>query len=195
MRNYSYGLLVVLCSAFLLGGCAKKEVVKAEEPVVPAVASPEAPPVVPEPPPPPPVPTVKAEVVPEQVVTPEQPQKIVPPEPVQKITLETIHFDFDSSELREPDRNILTINAGILMNKLKGNVQVEGHCDERGSAEYNLALGERRARGAMKYLVTLGVPDDRLSIISYGKEKPIDPGHDEEAWAKNRRAEFVNMGE
>lgn len=191
MRKATFGLLVVMLSGMILGGCAKKEVVKAEEAVVPAVvAAPEAPPApAPPPPPPPESAPVKAEVVPE----PEPPQKAVVAEAVQKITLETIHFDFDEFDLREPDREILTKNAEILLNKIKSNVQIEGHCDERGSAEYNLALGERRARSAMNYLVTLGVPADRLSIISYGEEKPIDPGHDEEAWAKNRRAQFVNM--
>ena len=80
------------------------------------------------------------------------------------------------------------------MNILKGNFQIEGHCDERGSSEYNLALCERRAGSAKNYLVTLGVPADRLSIISYGKEKPINPGHDEDAWAQNRRAQFMEIG-
>jgi peptidoglycan-associated lipoprotein len=70
-------------------------------------------------------------------------------------------------------------------------VSIEGHCDERGSDEYNLALGEKRAKAAMSYLVTLGVPAARLSIISYGEEKPLDAGHGEDVWAKNRRAEFV----
>ena len=191
MRNYTCGLLVVLFSGLMLGGCAKKEVVKAEEPVVPAaVTAPETTPPVPEPPPPAPM---KADVVPEQVMEPEPPQKTVPAETAEKVALETIHFDFDKSDLREQDRTILSGNAGIITDKLKGSVQIEGHCDERGSAEYNLALGERRARSAMKYLVTVGVPEDRLSIISYGKEKPIDPGHDEEAWAKNRRAQFKIM--
>ena len=69
-------------------------------------------------------------------------------------------------------------------------VQIQGHCDERGTNEYNLALGERRAMAAYNYLVTLGVPGDRLSTISYGEEMPVDPGHNEEAWAKNRRDEF-----
>ncbi len=71
------------------------------------------------------------------------------------------------------------------------DIRIEGHCDERGSDEYNLALGERRAQAAMNYLATLGVPASRMSTISYGEEKPLDPGHNEEAWAKNRRAEFV----
>lgn len=70
-------------------------------------------------------------------------------------------------------------------------IQIEGHCDERGSDAYNLALGERRAKAALQYLVTLGIPDKRLSVISYGKEKPADPGHDETSWSKNRRDEFV----
>jgi peptidoglycan-associated lipoprotein len=70
-------------------------------------------------------------------------------------------------------------------------VQIEGHCDERGSDEYNLALGERRAKSAMKYLTTLGIPSDRLSTISYGKERPAVPESNEAAWAKNRRGEFI----
>lgn len=193
MRAYSCGFLVVLLTGFVLGGCAKKEVIKTEEPVVPAVVAAPAPPPVPEPPRPAPPEPAKSEPVPEQ---------IVPAEPLQKPTAETaqtalenIYFDFDKSDLRDPDREILNRNAGILLNKLKSNVQIEGHCDERGSAEYNLALGERRASSAMNYLISLGVPAWRLSIISYGKEKPIDPGHDENAWAKNRRAQFVKSGE
>ena len=193
MRKQTYGLLVFMISAFILGGCANKESVKTEEPVTSVVvAAPEAPPPpVPEPLPPP----VKTEVVQEPVIIPAPQQKTISAETVEKVTLETIYFDFDKSDLREADREILTRNAGIMLGKLKANVQIEGHCDERGSAEYNLALGERRARSSMKYLVTLGVPAERLSIISYGKEKPADPGHNEEAWAKNRRAQFVNMGE
>jgi peptidoglycan-associated lipoprotein len=70
-------------------------------------------------------------------------------------------------------------------------IQIEGHCDERGTSEYNLALGERRANSAKKYLISLGMPADRISTISYGKEKPLDPGHNEEAWSKNRRDHFI----
>jgi peptidoglycan-associated lipoprotein len=70
-------------------------------------------------------------------------------------------------------------------------VTIEGHCDERGTAEYNLALGERRAGAALAYLVSLGIPASRLKTVSYGKEFPFDPGHDDSAWAKNRRAHFV----
>jgi peptidoglycan-associated lipoprotein len=106
--------------------------------------------------------------------------------------LETVYFDFDKSDLRQDARNVLSKNAEILLKSKQGaKVKVEGHCDERGSAEYNLALGERRAKSALHYLLTLGVQADRLSIISYGKEKPAVQGTDEAAWAKNRRAEFV----
>ena len=93
--------------------------------------------------------------------------------------------------LRQADRDILYNNAEYLLKKYKGKVKLEGHCDERGSDEYNLALGENRAKAALNYLLTLGVPAEQLSIISYGKERPVDNGHNEEAWAKNRRVEFT----
>lgn len=193
MRNYCSGLLAFLLLGLLLGGCAKKEMVKGEEPLVPAV---EAAPDVRQPAPMlTPAAPVKPQLAQEQVIMPASPTQAVAAETSQKSSLEMIHFDFDSSALRDPDREVLTRNAGIVLNKVKGTVQIEGHCDERGSAEYNLALGERRARSAMNYLVTLGVPADRLSIISYGKEKPIDEGHSEDAWAKNRRDQFVRLAE
>jgi peptidoglycan-associated lipoprotein len=107
-----------------------------------------------------------------------------------KTALQTVHFDFDSYVLRQADRDILYSNAEYLLKKYKGKVKLEGHCDERGSDEYNLALGENRAKAALNYLLTLGVPAEQLSIVSYGKEKPLDNGHTEEAWAKNRRVEF-----
>lgn len=105
--------------------------------------------------------------------------------------LQTIHFDFDSYLLRQTDRDILYSNAEYLLKKYKGKVILEGHCDESGSDEYNLALGENRAKAAMNYLLTLGVPAEQLSIVSYGKEKPVNEGHTEEAWAENRRVEFT----
>ncbi len=108
-----------------------------------------------------------------------------------KSQLKTIYFDYDSYILRQTERDILYSNAEYMLKKYKGQVKLEGHCDERGSDEYNLALGENRAKTAMNYLITLGVPAERLSVISYGKEKPVDAGHTEEAWAKNRRVEFT----
>ncbi len=105
--------------------------------------------------------------------------------------LKDIHFDFDRYEVRPEDAEILKQNAAVLQKSPKAKVQIEGHCDERGTNEYNLALGERRAASTMKYLVSLGVSPDRMSIISYGEERPIDPASSETAWAKNRRAHIV----
>jgi peptidoglycan-associated lipoprotein len=105
--------------------------------------------------------------------------------------LKDVHFDFDRYDIRPEDGPVLKENAALLLKSSAVKVQIEGHCDERGTVEYNLALGERRANSTKKYLVSLGVPPDRLSTISYGKEAPLDPGHHEEAWAKNRRAHFV----
>jgi len=105
--------------------------------------------------------------------------------------LKDIHFDFDKYDIRPEDAGILKENAALLMNYPKVKIQVEGHCDERGTNEYNLALGERRANAAKKYLLSLGIPTDRISSISYGEEKPLEAGHSEEAWSKNRRGHFV----
>ncbi len=105
--------------------------------------------------------------------------------------LKDIHFDFDKYDVLPGDGDILKNTAALLMKYPSVKIQVEGHCDERGTAEYNLALGERRASSAKKYLVSLGVPEGRISTISYGKEKPVDPGHTEEAWTKNRRDHFI----
>ncbi len=100
-------------------------------------------------------------------------------------------FDYDSAELSPAGKSALDENAGVLKKYGAWVVTIEGHCDERGTPEYNLALGERRAVAARTYLVALGVAADRLRTVSYGKEFPFDAGHDEGAWAKNRRAHFV----
>ncbi len=105
--------------------------------------------------------------------------------------LEDIHFPFDSASLTDEARILLEKHAVWLQSRREAKVAVEGHCDERGTAEYNLALGEQRARAARDYLVSLGVAGDRLRIVSFGKEKPLDPASGEEAWAKNRRAHFA----
>ena len=105
--------------------------------------------------------------------------------------LTRVYFDFDSYVLTSKARQTLAQNAEVMKALAGLKVRIEGHCDERGSDEYNLALGERRAQAVMNYMATLGVPASRLSTISYGEEKPLDPGHDEASWAKNRRAEFV----
>ncbi len=105
--------------------------------------------------------------------------------------LQTVHFPFDSFRLDKEAKSTLKANAGILNDHSSVKIQIEGHCDERGGIQYNIALGEKRANTAKKYLEDLGISDDRISTISFGKEKPIDPGHDEAAWAKNRRDNFV----
>ncbi|MFI5207576.1 MAG: peptidoglycan-associated lipoprotein Pal [Gemmatimonadales bacterium] len=101
-----------------------------------------------------------------------------------------IHFDYDRSDLKPEDETALDRKVAVLRANPRLELQIEGHCDERGPDEYNLALGERRAATTKRWLVEHGTPDARLTIISYGEERPIDPGHTEEAWAKNRRAEF-----
>jgi peptidoglycan-associated lipoprotein len=101
-----------------------------------------------------------------------------------------IHFAFNSSNLTAESRQVLTRKAEIMRQYPQIKVIVEGNCDQRGTAEYNLALGERRAQAAAQYLSNLGIPADRLSTVSYGKERPLDPGHSEAAYAKNRRDEF-----
>jgi len=110
---------------------------------------------------------------------------------IRQSELQDIFFDFDQSSLRADARRVLDANAEVLKASPGGVVTLEGHCDERGTVEYNLALGERRAREAKNYLVNLGVPDSQLRTISYGEERPFNPGHDEAAWAQNRRVHFV----
>jgi len=105
--------------------------------------------------------------------------------------LTDIHFDFNDFTVRPQDGGILRTNATWLTDHAKARVQVEGHCDERGSEDYNIALGAKRAQAAKDYLVTLGVAAERVSTISYGKELPLCTEHEESCWARNRRAHFV----
>ena len=114
--------------------------------------------------------------------------KVIPPGAVM---LENIYFDFDKSFIRNDAKPILEKVAAHMKKTPEAKLQIEGHCDERGTSEYNMALGQRRADSTKKYLVNLGVDGSRLSTITYGEEKPADPGHNEKAWAKNRRAVFV----
>jgi peptidoglycan-associated lipoprotein len=185
MRSKMIGMLAALSMAVLVfGGCANKESMKSEEAVVPKAAP------------------AKVEVAkpapakPAEKVAPvEQPMPVAAQgakASAAELSFETIYFDYDKSDLTQAARDVLSKNAEIaLKSKTDAKIQIEGHCDERGSAEYNLALGERRAKSSLQYLITLGVKADRLSTISYGKEKPAVQGSDEAAWAKNRRAEFV----
>jgi peptidoglycan-associated lipoprotein len=156
------------------------------------------------PPPPPPAATAPAPRAPE----PPQPvaeRIVVPPEPVRddrissaslddlnrNSPLKPVFFEYDSAEITPAARAVLDENAATLKSYSSWAITIEGHCDERGTAEYNLALGERRAVAARAYLLSVGIAGDRLRTVSYGKEFPFDPGHDEAAFSKNRRAHFV----
>lgn len=105
--------------------------------------------------------------------------------------LKPVFFAYDSDALDDAARATMAANAEVLKKYATWVITVEGHCDERGTAEYNLALGDRRALAARNYMVSLGIAADRLKTVSYGSEFPFAPGHDEEAWARNRRAHFM----
>jgi len=105
--------------------------------------------------------------------------------------LRDVHFDFDKYEIRPGDAQVLDGNAKWLKANPRVLILIEGHCDERGTNEYNLALGERRAKATMSYLVSQGIQANRVSLISYGKERPLCAEHNEDCWAKNRRAHFL----
>jgi peptidoglycan-associated lipoprotein len=156
-------------------------------------------------PPPPPVANATPPARPPSPPQPSPEPTTVPPEPVRddaiasaslddlnrNSPLKPVFFGLDSSEIDPAAKAVLDANAPLLKRYPSWIVTIEGHCDERGTAEYNLALGERRAIAARAYLVSLGISADRLRIVSYGKEFPFDPGHEDNAWTKNRRAHFV----
>ncbi len=173
--------ILILCFGLIMIGCPKKTTVK-EEPSIKkeeaAKAEPER------------AKETKAKEQFEKSLVAEKTPGIAG-EVFESSLLKDIHFDFDRYNLRPGDASILRENAALLKKYLNVKVQIEGHCDERGTVEYNLALGERRANSAKDYLVSLGISQARISTISYGKEKPLDPGHNEDAWAKNRRAHTV----
>ncbi len=177
---------VVMLVLMMVAACAKKPepVVRPLPPPPPETSIPPTPPLPPEP---------VTEPVP------------VPPEPVVEDTISSANLDdlnrsgllqpvlfaLDMFEIDASGQQVLEANAQVMRKYPAMQVTIEGHCDERGTAEYNLALGERRALSAKTYLVSLGIPAERVRTVSYGKEFPFDPGHNEEAWSKNRRAHFV----
>jgi peptidoglycan-associated lipoprotein len=155
-----------LCAVVIATGCGKKTM--QEPPPAPTPAPAPAPTPTP-PPPPPPAP---------------------PPTPA-RVELGDVFFDYDKSELRSDARATLTENGKQMVAQSGATVTIEGHCDERGTVDYNLALGERRARAAKDFLVSYGVDGSRIETISYGENRPFAMGHDESAWSQNRRAHFV----
>ncbi len=165
-------LAAVTVSVLLLAGCAKKS---AQAPPTPAPAPPQATTAPPE----------------KQAETPPTPPPTPPKPDFTAADLQPVFFDFDSSTLRDDARSTLDADARSLRDHPDIRIVIEGHCDERGTEEYNQALGERRAQAARDYLVQAGIGESRIQIISYGKDRPFDPGHDEAAWAKNRRAHFA----
>ena len=165
LRRVAWVALLVL----LVAGCAKK----APEPPPAPPTQTEAPPTPPPPPPPPPQP----ETPPAPTVTSE--------------SFSPVFFDFDSYALREDGRAALDQNAKVLRDNASAQITIEGHCDERGTVEYNQALGERRAAAARDYLIGAGIEASRIQVVSYGKERPFATGSDESSWQQNRRAHFT----
>ena len=166
-------ILLVLVLAFSIVGCGKKKVSQVDEDAEREAAERAA------------AEAAKEPKLPEREVEP-----VVPIRP-EDIKLDSIHFDYDKYDLRAEAKTTLSQNARVMMEHAGFSILIEGHCDERGTEEYNLALGEKRALAARDYLVGFGIAKDRISVISYGEEKPMDPRHNEEAWGKNRRAQFV----
>jgi peptidoglycan-associated lipoprotein len=107
----------------------------------------------------------------------------------------SVYFDYDSNVVKDEYRGMVQAHSRYLTDKRDAHIRIEGNCDERGSREYNLALGQRRAESVKKIMTVLGVPDARVETVSYGEEKPVAPGHDEAAWAQNRRADIKYAGE
>jgi peptidoglycan-associated lipoprotein len=188
MTDRQLATLVAVFAALTMAACHKK---------APPVARPMPPP-----------PSTASPSTPSRPPAPPEPVSepaIVPPEPVRDDAISSaslddlnknsplapVFFELDSSDLSPSAQKALDANAGLLKKYASWAITIEGHCDERGTAEYNLALGERRAIAARAYLVSLGISADRLRTVSYGKEFPFEPGHDEGAWSKNRRAHFV----
>ena len=197
-------MIGLLAGSLALFGCPKRpEVIQAAPaPAGPAAAAVPAPPPTPAPSPPPaPAPPpqriVETPVVPPPPApapAPVAPAPPLPPAPPAPPPLKDVFFDFDRSAIRNEQKAALNDNAGWLKANSGAKIILEGHCDERGTAEYNLALGERRAKAVKDYLVGVGIAPDRISTISYGKERPFVLGHDESAWKWNRRAHFVVQG-
>lgn len=173
MRRKTMAMLIVVLSVAVLGlwGCPKSADVTATPEEAPAETV---------------VEPATTEAAP--VETPEEPQEAAA---AAAPALEAVYFDFDRSFIRNDAHATMTANADWLKANPQANIRIEGNCDERGTVEYNQALGQRRARSAKKYLTDLGIAASRISLISYGKEKPMCYESTEECWQQNRRADFV----
>ena len=180
-------LMLVLVFGYLLIGCAQRKVVQPQPSATSAETRAKAPEGKPE------------QKVPEEKITEQQIAKIetgegeIPKYTEEKSIFDDIHFNFDKYDIRPDAKPILQSVADWLMKNKSADLLIEGHSDERGTNEYNLALGDRRAKSARDYLVALGIPSGRINVISYGEEKPLCTEKTEECWEKNRRAHFVAM--
>ncbi len=179
-RNPLFVIGLAACLVIGIAGCKKQAATTVPETPVPAEKP--APP-----PPPPPVEVVEPEKFPE-IREPFEEEKVSVKDIIRQ--LQTVYFEFDKYDLGDETRSKLLGNFNVLKSYSQYGVVVEGHCDERGTIEYNLALGEKRARAVRDYLISLGIKSSRLRIKSFGEERPAVSRHKESAWAKNRRAEF-----
>ena len=187
MRHAKALIVLIVLLTVVVAACNKNK---------PPVARPMPPPdpgassTVTDPPPPPPQPVMEPTIVPpmpaEDAIGSKSLDDLNRDSP-----LRPLFFELDSSDVSAAGQQVLQANAAVLKKYPGMQVTIEGHCDERGTAEYNLALGERRALAAKNYLVSLGISADKVKTVSYGKEFPFDAGHDDSAWANNRRAHFV----
>jgi len=187
MKHRRQGLVLAMIALLVVGACAKKK---------PPVARPTTPP---------PASGTNSGARPPGPPEPVREPVPVPAEPLASDTLassdidainknspfQPVFFRLDQDNIDEAGQQALNHNAELMKKYPTWVITIEGHADERGTAEYNLALGERRSLAARNYLVSLGIPADRLRTVSYGKEFPFEPGHEESAWSKNRRAHFV----
>ena len=181
------GVLVV-CLVMSLGAaaCSKKAPAVAPAPPPPPPTAPATPPTPPPPPPPPAAPPAPAALTEDQIFAQKTLEQINAERP-----LGDVFFDLDEATIRDDARGPLQKNADWMKRWTSTRISVEGHCDERGTAEYNLALGERRANAVKQYLVSLGIPDGRVMIVSKGKESPFCTEKNESCWQQNRRGHFI----
>lgn len=179
--------VVLLLLSLTAGACAKKQPPPLAQPAPPAGGLPGN-----NAPPPPPRTTEALPVPPEPLAIAEDGISARSLDELNRDSpFKPAYFPLDSAELDDDGRAVVTANAAVMRKYPSWMITVEGHCDERGTPEYNLALGERRAVAVRTYLVSLGIAGDRVRVVSYGKEFPFDPAHNEKAWASNRRAHFV----
>jgi peptidoglycan-associated lipoprotein len=188
-RTRQVGVVLLLVAAVVAAGCNRRKPTIPKPAPAPAPAN--QPPPVTNAPPPPPERVEDALPVPPQPLSEDSVANRSLDDLNRESPLKPVFFGLDSAELDDVGRAAASANAEILKKYSTWVVTIEGHCDERGTAEYNLALGERRATAVKTYLTSLGISPDRVRTVSYGKEFPFNPGHTEDAWAQNRRGHFV----